>query len=108
MFTFSSTEIPSCPVFRVRDLDAQRVYWLCDLTEALLTRPCVVNSVAGRVASADKHRLLIESVPPDTHTLGPHLFQFLLTAREGRPLTSLHGPAPRTLAAAKVLSGAAH
>jgi hypothetical protein len=66
MFTLSSTEIPSCPVFPVRDLDAQRVYRLCDLTAALLIRPCVANSVAGTVSSADKHYLVIESVRPDT------------------------------------------
>ena len=66
MFTLSSTEIPSCPVFQVRDLDAQRVYWLGDLTEALLIRPKAAHSVAGKVASADKHYLVIESVRPDT------------------------------------------
>ena len=66
MFTLSPTEIPSCQVFPVRDLDAQRVYWLWDLTEALLIRPRVANSVAGRVTSAEKHHLVIESVRPDT------------------------------------------
>lgn len=53
-------------MFRLRDLDAQGVYWLCDLTEALLTRPDVANSVAGKVNSADKHYLVIESVRPHT------------------------------------------
>jgi hypothetical protein len=66
MFTLFSTEIPSCSVFPERDLDAQRVYWLCDLTEALLIRPSAANFVAGKVTSADKHRLVIESVRPDT------------------------------------------
>ena len=66
MFTLSPTEIPSCQVFPVRDLDAQRVYWLWDLTEALLIRPGVANSVAGKVNSADKLYLVIESVRLDT------------------------------------------
>ena len=60
MFMLSSTELPSCAMFLLRDLDAQRVYRLCDLTEALLIRPGVANCVAGEVKSADKHYLVIE------------------------------------------------
>jgi hypothetical protein len=66
MFTLFSTEIPSCPMFLRRGLDAQRVYWPCDLTEALLIRPCVANSVAGKVNRANKHHLVIDSVLTDT------------------------------------------
>ena len=65
MFTLSSMEFPSCSMF-LPDLGAQRVDWLCDLNEALLTRPGVANSVAGKVNSADKHGRVIESVRTDT------------------------------------------
>ena len=71
MFTFSSTEIPSCQVFPVPDLNAQHVYWLCDLYEAPLIQPNVAYCVAGKVNSADKLYLVIESVRPDTRHSRP-------------------------------------
>ena len=66
MFMLSSTEFPSCAVFLLRDLDAQRVYRFCYLTEALLIRPNVAYYVAGKVNSSDKLYLVIESVLPAT------------------------------------------
>ena len=65
MFMLSSTEFPSCARFLLRDLDAQRVYRLFDLTEALLIWPNVAYYVAGKVNSADKLYLVIESVRSD-------------------------------------------
>ena len=53
-------------VFLLRDLDTQRVYRLHDFTKALLIRPGVAYCVAGKVNSADKLYLVIESVRPDT------------------------------------------
>ena len=70
MFVLSSTEFPSCAVFLLRNLDAQRVYRLCDLTEASPIRPNVANCVAGLVNRADKHHLVIESVRLDTRHAG--------------------------------------
>ena len=74
MFNFSAnhlvllsrTEYPSCAVFLLRDLDTQRVYRLHDFTKTLLLRPGVAYSVAGKVNSADKLYLVLESVRPDT------------------------------------------
>jgi hypothetical protein len=74
MFNFSAnhlvllsrTEYPSCAVFLVRDLDTQRVYRLYDFTKAQLIRPGVAYCVAGKVNSAAKLYLVIESVRPDT------------------------------------------
>lgn len=53
-------------MFLLRDLDTQRVYRLHDFTKTLLIRPSVAYCVAGKVNSADKLYLVIESVRPDT------------------------------------------
>ena len=54
LFLLSRTEYRKCAVFLLRDLDTQRVYRLYDFTKALLLRPGVAYSVAGKVNSADK------------------------------------------------------
>jgi hypothetical protein len=66
LFLLSRTEYPSCAVFLLRDLDTQRVYRLYDFTKALLIQPNVAYRVAGKVNSADKLYLVIESARPDT------------------------------------------
>lgn len=73
MFNFSAnhlvlisrTEYPSCAVFLLRDLDTQRVYRLYDFSKAQLIRPNVAYCLAGKVNSAGKLYLVIESVRPD-------------------------------------------
>ncbi|HEX8813722.1 MAG TPA: hypothetical protein VF742_17175 [Terracidiphilus sp.] len=69
LFLLSRTEYPRCAVFLLRDLDTQRIYRLYDFTKALLLRPGVAYSVAGKVNSADKLYLVIESVRLDTKHL---------------------------------------
>jgi hypothetical protein len=66
LLLLSRTEYPSFAVFLLRDLDTQRVYRLHDFTKALLIRPDVAYCVAGKVNSADKLYLVIESVRLDT------------------------------------------
>ena len=66
LFLLSRTEYPSCAVFLLQDLDTQRVYRLYDFSKAQLIRPGVAYCVAGKVNSADKLYLVIESVRPDT------------------------------------------
>jgi hypothetical protein len=66
LFLLSRTEFPSCAVFLFQDLDTQRVYRLHDFTKAQLIRPGVAYRIAGKVNSADKLYLVIESVRPDT------------------------------------------
>jgi hypothetical protein len=66
MLKLPLTENPSCAVFLLRDLDTQRVYRLYDFSKALLIRPNVAYCIAGKVNSADKLYLVIESVRPDT------------------------------------------
>jgi hypothetical protein len=66
LLLLSRTDYPSCAVFLLRDLDTQRVYQLYAFTKAQLIRPHVAYCVAGKVNSAGKLCLVIESVRPDT------------------------------------------
>jgi hypothetical protein len=66
LYLLSRTEYPSCAVFLLQDHDTQRVYRLHDFTKTLFIRPGVAYCVAGKVNSADKLYLVIESVRPDT------------------------------------------
>jgi hypothetical protein len=66
LFLLSRTEYPSCAVFLLQDGDTQRVYRLYDFTKAQLIRPNVAYCVAGKINSADKLYLVIDSVRPDT------------------------------------------
>jgi len=66
MFKLSLTEFLPCAVPQLQDLDTLRVYPLYDFTKAQLIRPNVAYCVAGRVNSAGKPYLVIESVRPDT------------------------------------------
>jgi len=66
LLLLSRTEFQKCAVFLLRDLDTQRVYRLYDFTKSLLLRPGVAYSVAGKVNSADKLYLVLESVRLDT------------------------------------------
>ena len=66
LFLLSRTEYRSCAVFLMQDRDTQRVYRLYDFTKAQLLRPDVAYCVAGKVNSADRLYLVIETVRPDT------------------------------------------
>jgi hypothetical protein len=66
LFLLSRTEYRSCAVFLFEDHDTQRVYRLYDFTKTQLIQPDVAYCVAGKVNSADKLYLVIESVRLDT------------------------------------------
>ena len=66
LFLLSRTERPSYAVFLLQDGDTQRVYRLYDFTKAQLIRPNVAYCIAGKVNSADKLYLVIDSLRPDT------------------------------------------
>ena len=66
LILLSRTEYRTYAVFLLRDLDTQRVYRLYDFTKAQLIRPNMAYCVAGKVNSASKLYLVIESVRPDT------------------------------------------
>jgi hypothetical protein len=74
MFNFSAnhlvllsrTEYLSCAVLLMQDRDTQRVYRLHDFSNAHCVRPGVAYCVAGKVNSADKLYLVVESIRLDT------------------------------------------
>ena len=66
LLLISRTEYPSYAVILMRDRDTQRVYRLYDFSKALLIQPHVAYCVAGKVNSADKLYLVLESARPDT------------------------------------------
>ncbi len=74
MFNFSAnnlsllsrTECRSCVVFLMKDHYTQRLYRLYDFTKSQLITPEYRYCVAGKVNSADKLYLVIESVRRDT------------------------------------------
>lgn len=65
LFLISRTEHRSCAVFLMQDRDTQRVYRLHDFSKCWLIRPGVAYSVAGKVNSADRLFLVVESVRED-------------------------------------------
>jgi hypothetical protein len=62
----SRTEYPSYAVLLMQDRDTRRVYRLYDFSKAQLIRPNLAYCIAGKVNSADKLYLVIESVRLDT------------------------------------------
>ena len=70
LFLLSRREYTSCAVFLLQDRDTKRVYRLYDFTKARVLQPNVAYCVAGKVNSADKLYLVIESVRLDTRHRG--------------------------------------
>ena len=69
LFLLSRTEYRSCAVFLMQDRDTQRVYRLYDFTKAQLIPPDQANCISGKVNSAGRLYLVIETVRPDTKHL---------------------------------------
>jgi hypothetical protein len=65
LFLLSRTEYRSCAVLLMQDRDTQRVYRLYDFTKTQLIPPDQAYCIAGKVNSADKLYLVIESARPD-------------------------------------------
>ncbi len=73
MFNFSAnhlmlvsrTEYRSCAVFLMHDHSTHRIYRLYDFTKAHALEPGSFYCVSGKVNSADRMYLVIESVKPD-------------------------------------------
>jgi len=73
MFNFSAnhlvllsrTECRRCVVFLMQDDSTRRVYRLYDFTKSRIITPGQYYCVSGKVNSADKLYLVIESVRPD-------------------------------------------
>jgi hypothetical protein len=89
MFNFSAnnlsllsrTECKSCAVFVMKDLHTKRVYRLYDFTKAQTITPDHLWCVSGKVNSADKLYLVIESVKTDTKNGIAPRSQLMLTTQ---------------------------
>jgi hypothetical protein len=74
MFNFSAnhlvlisrTEYRSCAVFLLQDHSTRRIYRLHDFTKSHIIEPDQYYCVSGKVNSADKLYLVMESVRKDT------------------------------------------
>ena len=66
MITNVWTGIQAVGVLRMRNRDAQRAGQCSDLVEAQLTRPGVAYCGAGKVKTADKLHLVVDSIRLDT------------------------------------------
>ena len=66
LFLLSRKEYRSCAVLLLLDRDTQRVYRLHDFSKAHALVPGQAYCVAGKVNSADKLYLVIESLRPET------------------------------------------
>ena len=66
LFLLSRRECRSCAVFLMQDHSTRRVYRLYDFTKSLVIERNTFYCVAGKVNSADKLYLVIESVTRDT------------------------------------------
>ena len=69
-----------------KDRDTQRVYRLHDFTKAQLIQPNVAYCVAGKVNSADRLYLVIESVRLDTKHTGSSTVPALADGAGGVPI----------------------
>jgi hypothetical protein len=65
LILLSRTECARCVVFVMKDDSTRRVYRLYDFTKSRTITPGRYYCVCGKVNSADKLYLVIESVRPD-------------------------------------------
>jgi hypothetical protein len=66
LLLLSRTEYRSCAVLVMRDDSTRRVYRLHDFTKSHYFTPGQYYCVSGKVNSADKLYLVVESIKPDT------------------------------------------
>jgi hypothetical protein len=65
LLLLSRTESERCVVFVMKDDSTRRVYRLYDFTKSRIITPGKYYCVSGKVNSADKLYLVIESIKPD-------------------------------------------
>ena len=94
MFNFSANhlillsrmEYRTCAVLVMRDESTRRVYRLYDFTKSLVLTPGEYYCVSGKVNSADKLYLVVESVKPDTKHNAASTVPVLADGARGRPM----------------------
>lgn len=86
VFLLSRKEYQSCAVFLMLDRDTQRVYRMHDFSKAHQLVPGQTYCVAGKVNSADKLYLVIESVRLDIKDARPSIVPAPADGAGGLPL----------------------
>lgn len=86
LILLSRTVYPSCAVFVMRDDSTRRFYRLHDFTKSHLLTPGQYYCVFGKVNSADKLYLVIESVKPDAKHTGKTNVPAPVDGAGGRPM----------------------
>lgn len=94
MFNFSANhllllsrmEYRTCAVFLMQDHSTRRVYRLYDFTKSLALEAQVFYCVSGKVNSADKLYLVIESIKRDSKHLWSSTAHDPVGGAEGSPM----------------------
>ena len=86
LLLLSRTEYQSCAVLVMRDDSTRRVYRLHDFTKSHSFTPGQYYCVSGKVNSADKLYLVIESVKPDAKHLADSIAPVPADGAGGRPM----------------------
>jgi hypothetical protein len=86
LLLLSRTEYRSCAVFLLQDHSTRRVYRLHDFTKALVLEAHVFYCVAGKVNTADKLYLVIESVKRDPKHMWSSTAHAPVDGAEGSPM----------------------
>lgn len=71
LFLLQRTEHRTCAVLLVLDGDTQRVYRLHDFTKTVRMQPGQPYCISGKVNSADRLYLVVESIKADTKHYSP-------------------------------------
>ncbi len=87
LLLLSRTEYRSCAVFLMQDHSTRRVYRLYDFTKSLEMTPHTYYCVSGKVNSADKLYLVIESVKRDAKHSRPSTAPAAADGAEGGSLS---------------------
>jgi hypothetical protein len=86
LLLLSRTECRRCAVFLMQDHSTRRVYRLYDFTKSLALEADVFYCVAGKVNSADRIYLVIESVRRDTKHARSSTAPALIDGAEGNAM----------------------
>ena len=86
LLLLSRTEYRSCAVLVMRDDSTHRVYRLHDFSKSLLITPGQYYCVSGKVNSADKLYLVVESVKPDAKHVSVSTTPVPADGAGGRPM----------------------
>ena len=86
LILLSRTECRRCVVFVMKDDSTRRVYRLYHFTKSRIITSGQYYCVSGKVNSADKLYLVIESVKPDTKQVRSSIAPVPADGAGGRPM----------------------